>query len=411
MATKLNILSARAVKTIKQPGRHADGGNLYFKVDSDGSRRWVLFYRSQCKMKEMGLGGAKSVSLATAREIASKLREQLAAGIDPIEARNKARREAEAAEAAERGRLTFGKAAEDLIASKGAAWRNAKHRAQWQQTLSVLAADLTDRPVDAISTADILAVLKPIWTETPETAQRLRGRIESVLDFARCHGAMPLEAPNLARWKGHLEHMLPRASKLTRGHHSALPYADVPAFMVHLREQKGVGALALEFTILTAARSGEARGATWAEIDLDAGLWTIPASRMKGAREHRVPLSGRAVEVLREVRPLGGELVFPGLRGRPLSDMSLTAVLRRMGINVTVHGFRSSFRDWCGNETQVPREVAEAALAHALADKTEAAYRRSDALAKRAAFMAAWANYCTGAQEATPNVVPIRQVG
>ena len=404
MATKLNLLSARTVAAIKEPGRYADGGNLYFKVDSDGSRRWVLFFRFQGRMREMGLGGYPSVSLKAVREIAATLREQLAAGLDPIEARREFR-------AAENGRLTFGGAARDLIASKGTAWRNEKHRAQWRQTLSVLASDLTDRPADAIKTADVLAILKPIWTETPETAQRLRGRIEAVLDFARCHGALPQDAPNPARWKGHLEHLLPRASKLTRGHHKALPYADVPAFVIRLREQKGIAALALGFTILTAARSGETRGAAWTEIDLEAKLWTIPANRMKGGREHRVPLSDCAIEILREVRPLGGALVFPGLRGKPLSDMSLSAVLRRMNVNATVHGFRSSFGDWCGNETQVPREVAEAALAHTVADQTERAYRRSDALAKRAALMATWEAYCTGSKEAAPNVVPIRQAG
>jgi integrase len=342
----------------------------------------------------MGLGGANSISLAKARELAAECRQIRTLGDDPIAARK----------GASISTPTFGAFADQFLEAKGSGWRNEKHRAQWKMTLGVYAAPMRRKPVDTISTEDVLGVLKPIWTEKPETASRLRGRIEVVLDAARAAGHRTGENP--ARWKGHLAQLLSKRQKLTRGHHAALPYADVPAFVARLREQSGGAALALEFTILTAARSGEALGARWPEIDLDEKLWTVPAARMKGSREHRVPLSGQALAVLAEARKMQtDDYVFPGQkRGRPLSGMSMEMLLRRMKVeDVTVHGFRSSFRDWAGDKTSFPREVAEAALAHAIGDETEAAYRRSDALVKRRKLMEAWAAYCE--PKAASNVV------
>jgi integrase len=276
-------------------------------------------------------------------------------------------------------------------------------------TLGVYAAPMRRKPVDTVSTEDVLGVLKPIWTEKPETASRLRGRIEVVLDAARAAGHRTGENP--ARWKGHLAQLLSKRQKLTRGHHAALPYAEVPDFVARLHEQTGLAALALEFTILTAARSGEALGAKWSEIDFDEKLWTVPAARMKGSREHRVPLSSRALAALAQTRKLQtNDYVFPGQkRGRPLSGMSMEMLLRRMKVeDVTVHGFRSSFRDWAGDKTSFPREVAEAALAHAIGDETEAAYRRSDALVKRRKLMEAWAAYCEP-KATDEKVTPLRR--
>lgn len=260
-------------------------------------------------------------------------------------------------------------------------------------TLTTYAAPLRSKPLDQIGTDDVLAVLTPIWTTKSETASRLRGRIERVLDAARAKGLRTGENP--ARWRGHLDHLLPKRRKLTRGHHAAMPYDQVPAFVARLREGRGVAARAPEFTILCASRSGEVLGARWDEVDLKAKLWTVPGPRMKGGREHRVPLTERALAILAEVEPLrNGDYVFPGQRrGRPLSNMSMEMCLRRMKVDETVHGFRSSFRDWAGEETAVPREVAEVALSHAVGDATELAYRRADALAKRRKLMEAWAAF------------------
>ena len=284
--------------------------------------------------------------------------------------------------------------ADEVVAEQSKGFRNEKHKAQWAMTLTVYAEPLRSKPVDKIETADVLAVLKPIWLEKPETASRVRGRIERVLNAARAKGFRMGENP--AAWRGHLDNLLPKQSKLSRGHHAALPYAEVPAFLVRLREREAIAALALEFAILTAARSGEVLGGRWDEIDLDAKVWTIPAERMKAAREHRVPLSDPALSILAKLLPLRvSALVFPGQRrGRPLSVMAMEMLLRRMGVDVTVHGFRSSFRDWSGNETHFPRELAEHALAHVIGDRAEQAYRRGDALDKRRPMMAAWAAFC-----------------
>ncbi|MFG1246029.1 tyrosine-type recombinase/integrase [Xanthobacter flavus] len=404
MAIALNRLNARQVQTIKEPGRHADGGGLYLVVDKSGARRWVFLFRWKAtptepgtgKLREMGLGSAISVSLAAARESAVRVREQIAAGVDPIAASRIAKAAASVP--------TFGEVAEAHIRAMEPAWRNSKHVAQWRSTLSLergedgafleagYCAGIRDKAVDQISTEDVLAILSPIWSEKNETASRVRGRIEAVLDAAKAKGLRSGENP--ARWKGHLALTLPKRQKLQRGHHEAMAYGDVPALVKRLRLVRGMSAFALEFAILTAARSGEVRGARWGEMDLKAKVWTVPAARMKAGREHRVPLCARAVEILEtlaQVKPEPGDLVFPGQKkGAPLSDMSLTALLRRLKVDVTVHGFRSSFRDWAGDTTAFPREVAEAALAHAVGDATEAAYRRSDALAKRKGLMDVW---------------------
>ena len=287
--------------------------------------------------------------------------------------------------------------ADEVVAALSPGFRNQKHRAQWKSTLATYAAPLRNMPVDTVSTDDVLSVLKPIWTEKPETASRVRGRIEKVLDAAKAKGFRAGENP--ARWRGHLDHLLPRPSKLTRGHHAAMPYEEVPAFIASLRERDALAAVALELCILTAARSGELLGMRWDEIDLQNAVWSLPAGRMKAGRPHRVPLSTRAVAILRKLeKSKRGEFVFAGhAPGKPLSNMAMDMVLRRMGVDVTVHGFRSSFRDWAGNETPSPREVVETALAHVIGDKAEQAYRRSDALEKRRKLMEAWASYCTAA--------------
>lgn len=397
MARALNRLTAREVQTLKKPGRHADGAGLYLSIDPTGTRkRWVFLFTANKKQREAGLGPVSEVSLAEARRKAEALRSAIREGRDPLQVKE----EAPAAP-------TFGEVAEAHIKAMEPAWRNAKHVEQWRMTLSVERGEdgafldsgycgkLRAKPVDQITTEDVLAVLTPIWADKNETASRVRGRIEAVLDAAKAKGLRSGENP--AQWKGHLALTLPKRQKLQRGHHAALPYAAVPDFVKRLRLVRGMSSFALEFAILTAARSGEVRGARWPEMDLAAKLWVVPAERMKAGREHRVPLSPRALEILETVgqlRRAPDDLVFPGQKkGAPLSDMSLTALLRRLKVDATAHGFRSSFRDWAGDRTAFPREVAEAALAHAVGDATEAAYRRSDALEKRRELMAAWCGY------------------
>jgi integrase len=369
-------------------------------VSPSGARKWVYRFSFAGKVTEAGLGSADVVSLAEARNKAHEARKVLEAGKNPVAAKRQAA-------IIEAGKPTFGAIADALMTAKESEWRNPKHRAQWRMTLEIYAAPLRSRPIDEIDTGAVLAVLKPLWQAKPETASRLRGRIEAVLDAAKAQGHRSGENP--AAWRGHLAHLLPKRGILTRGHHAAMAYADVPAFVAQLREREALAALALEFCILTAARSGEVLGARWSEIDLAAKVWTVPAERMKAARVHRIPLSERALailETLSEART--GELVFPGQRaGRPLSVMAMEMLLRRMDQDaVTVHGFRSAFRDWAGNETHFPREVAEAALAHVVGDKAEQAYRRGDALEKRRALMAAWASHC-GEPGAGSNVVSL----
>jgi integrase len=337
----------------------------------------------------MGLGLiAEGVGLAEARQARDEARRILRSGKNPIDARNEATKAAS-------GKPTFGTIADALIAAKESEWRNEKHRAQWRVSLREFAAPLRSRPVDEIDTAAILVVLTPLWQTKPETASRVRGRIEAVLDAAKAQGYRTGENP--ASWRGHLEHLLPKRGKLTRGHHAAMDYRDVPAFVAKLRQCDSVAAKALEFCMLTATRSGEVYGARWSEIDLYAKVWTVPASRMKAAREHRVPLSDSALAVIKKLfDSRTGDFVFSSPRGqRPLSHVAMAKVMRRLDVEqATVHGFRSAFRDWAGNETHFPREVAEAALSHVIGDKAEQAYRRGDALEKRQALMIAWAAYC-----------------
>lgn len=402
MPREINKLSARSVATLKKKGRHSDGGGLYLSVSDDGRRRWIFLFRWQGKLTEMGLGGLRSVTLAKARELAAECRSDLAEKINPKERRDKAHDAAA-------GVPTFGEFSDSYIATMEGDWRNAKHRYQWRQTLTQYAAPLRPKLVDAVSTEDILRVLTPIWQIKQETASRLRGRIEKILDAARAKGLIPPNTANPARWRGHLDKLLPKRRKLTRGHHPAMAYANVPEFVERLRQRQATAARALEFIILTAARSGEALGAEWSEIDFDAKVWTVPAGRMKGEREHRVPLSARAVEILEHMcKTKVSDFVFPGNKPkRPLSNMATDMLLRRMKAgDVTTHGFRSSFRDWAGELTTFPREIAEAALAHAVGDETERAYRRGDALAKRRKLMDAWALYLNRQRSISDNVRP-----
>jgi integrase len=376
-------LTARKVETAK-PGKYSDGGNLYLIVSARGARKWVLRFTWRGRAKEMGLGSATNVPLADAREKAATAMRKIAQGLNPIDERKR-----------DSGIPTFGEMADSVREALSAGFRNEKHKAQWKTTLESYAAPLRAKPVDIVATDDVLSVLKPIWTIKAETASRLRGRIEKVLDAAKAKGFRSGENP--ARWRGHLDHLLPRPSKLSRGHHAAMPYEEVAGFISKLRESASLGALALELCILTAARSGEILGMRWSEVDLDKMVWIVPAQRMKAGREHRVPLALRAVAILRELeKTKAGEFVFPGqVRDKPLSNMAMEMVLRRMKIkDVTVHGFRSSFRDWAGNISYFPRELVETALAHVIGDKAEQAYRRSDALEKRRKLMDAWAAYC-----------------
>jgi integrase len=396
----LGKLTARKVETAK-PGKYGDGGGLQLAVASTGAKKWVLRFLWQARAREMGLGSYPEVGLAEAREKALAGRRLARSAVDPIAERKQDRRVP-----------TFGELAEEVVAEQCKGFRNEKHKAQWAMTLREYAAPLRAKPVDGIMTEDVLAVLKPLWTEKPETASRLRGRIERVLNAAKAKGYRSGENP--AAWRGHLENLLPKQSKLSRGHHAAMPYVDVPAFVAELRKREAVAALALEFAILTAARSGEVLGARWSEVDLDAKVWAVPAKRMKAGREHRVPLSDPALAILEKLGATRmSEFIFPGQRaGRPLSVMALEMVLRRMlrkdAEGVTVHGFRSAFRDWSGNETHFPRELAEHALAHVIGDKAEQAYRRSDALEKRRALMNEWAAYCAPSS-IDEKVTPLRR--
>jgi integrase len=398
MARQPKRLTARTVATMAKPGRHADGGNLYLTISKTGagvSRRWTFLYSLAGKQREAGFGPAAAVTLAEAREKAASYRSMLAKGIDPLAAK-KAGQEAAAA------RKTFGQCADELIKSKRREWRSEVHAAQWRTTIDDYCGPILDMPVDAIDTQAVLGVLQPVWGRIPETASRLRGRIEAVLDYAKANGLRSGENP--AAWRGHLALILPKRQKLSRGHHVAMPYPDIPGFIAKLRQVESIPALALELLILTAARSGEVLDATWDEIDIDAQVWVIPASRMKAGREHRVPLSSRAVEIVERMAEVrAGDLVFAGQRRRrPLSGAAMGALVT----GATIHGFRSSFRDWAGEETSFPREIAEQALAHATGGAVEQAYRRGDALEKRRALMKAWANYCEPG--AAGNVVPMR---
>lgn len=388
MAQRLYQLSARAVNSLSEPGRHADGGGLYLLISKAGTKSWVFMFKRAGKRTELGLGSLLNVPLVEARAKAASCREALGRGEDP--------------RSILRGSSvpTFGELADELIRNLEAGWKNEKHKAQWKATLSTYAAPIRNKQIDKIDTEDVLSVLRPIWLQKAETAQRLRGRIEAVLNAAKAKGFRTGENP--AAWRGHLDQLLAKQQKLRRGHHGAMPYQEVPAFVARLREMKSVSAFSLEFLILTAARTGEVLGAKWQEIDWTREVWTIPAARMKAGREHRVPLSGSAILLLSKVEKLrrSNEPASPIFVGRgkegSLSTMALEMILRRMELKssgVTVHGFRSAFRDWCGEETPYAREVAEAALAHTVRDRVEAAYRRGDSLEKRRKLMEEWSQY------------------
>jgi integrase len=390
MARAAKRLSARTVQTVTEAGLHADGDGLYLSVSKSGAKSWRFIFQWHGKRKEMGLGKLSAVSLADAREAANQARASVARGINPIAARE--------LERAKSSNQTFGVFADELVDDLAPGFRNEKHLAQWRMTLTVYAAPLRGKRLDDIETSDVLAVLKPIWQKKPETAVRLRGRIERVLDAAKAKGLRAGENP--ARWRGHLDKLLPKPQKLKRGHHAAMPYKDLPDFVSALREKESLSALALEWCILTATRSGETLNASWREIDRELRVWTIPAERMKAGKEHRVPLTKRMLEILEKLALLrrDDDHLFPGnKKDRSLSGNAMPKQMQRMGQGeFTVHGFRSSFRDWAAEETGFPREIAEAALAHAVGDLTERAYRRGDALERRRELMEAWGRAIEG---------------
>ncbi|HEY2560761.1 MAG TPA: integrase arm-type DNA-binding domain-containing protein [Caldimonas sp.] len=408
MGRKAAEFGPLAVSRLTSPGLHFVGGvaGLALQVTPSGTRSWVLRVQVGNKRRDMGLGGFPDVTLAGARDAAREARLKVKAGIDPIAHARAMRSALKADQAAAR---TFKFCALAYIDAHEAGWRNPKHAQQWRNTLETYAYPLIgDLLVRDIALPQVLAVLEPLWKSKTETASRLRGRLESVLDWATTRGYR--EGLNPARWKGHLDNVLPAPSTVANaGHHAALAVSELGPFMESLRSQAGLAAKALEFTVLTAARSGEVRGARWDEFDMDAAMWTVPAERMKAGKEHRVPLSSAVRAILRSVpRDKGTDLVFASPRGGMLSDMSLTAVLRRMRVGAVPHGFRSTFRDWCSERTNYPREAAEMALAHTIGDKVEAAYRRGDLFNKRVKMMADWAAFCARA-ETKGAVVPLRK--
>jgi integrase len=405
-------LNGRQVATLTKPGRYGDGQGLYLQITQGGVKSWLLRYERSGRERWMGLGPFHTVSLQEARERARNARHQLFDGLDPLETRRteRARAALEQAKA-----VTFEEATTAYFNAHQAKWRNAKHRAQFLSTMREYAfPKLGKLAVADVDLGSVLEVLEPIWATKTETASRVRGRIEAVLDWAAVRKLRSGDNP--ARWKGHLQHVLPARARLAKPkHHAALPYAEVPAFMAALRQRDGIAARALEFTILTAARTGEVTGARWDEIDLAEKTWTVPSARMKGSREHRVPLTDRAIEILTSTpKEDGNAFVFIGPRARGLSNMAMAAVLRRMDQEeVTVHGFRSAFRDWAAETTAFPNHVVEMALAHTVGNKVEAAYRRGDLFGKRRRLMAEWAKYCTSlpAEKVGPTVVPMRGQG
>lgn len=397
MAREIGRLKALEVARKRKPGLYPDGGGLYLQVTPAGAKSWVYRYTLNGRTRYMGLGATHAVGLADARKKATAARQARQDGTDPIEVRKAevARVRLEAARA-----LTFQDAAEKYIKSHRSAWRNAKHAAQWESTLKTYAYPVLGKlSVQEIDVGLVMRVLEPIWVTKSETAGRVRGRIEAVLDWATAHSYRRGENP--ARWRGHLNKLLPARSKARAvKNHPRLPYEEIGPFIEALRKQEGVAARALEFLILTAARTGEVIGAQWGEFGTD-GVWVIPASRMKSGKEHRVPLPAPAqaiIEDMREVRTSGNgrAYVFPGgRRGKPLSNGAFLALLRRMKrSDITPHGFRSTFRDWCAERTSYPSEVAEMALAHAVSDKVERAYRRGDLLEKRRRIMRDWSQFC-----------------
>jgi integrase len=409
MSRKIMERPAVVVARMKQPGLHFVGGvpGLALQVTATGARSWILRATIAGKRRDMGLGSFPDVSLAIARQAAPDARAQISNGRDPIEegrAADTALAEARAAA------VTFERAATLYVEAHESAWRGTKHTVQWRTVMEAYAYPVLDAMnVDAVKLPHVMQVLEPIWRSKTQTASRLRGRIESVLDWAAARGYR--QGPNPAQWLGLLDKLLPAPAKVAKpDHHAALPVSEIGAFMQLVRAQPGIGARALEFAVLTAARSGEALRASWSEIDFDASVWTITAERMKAGREHRVPLSAACIELLRKLEQARqSEWVFLGrLVGRPLETNACFAVLRRMGRgDITVHGFRRTFRDWCAERTQYPNEVAEMALAHTLSNKVEAAYRRGDLIDKRRQMMEDWAAFCAKPQS-NPEVIAIK---
>jgi integrase len=404
---KLEKLVAVNLPRMTKPGMHSDGGGLYLQITKPGAKTWIFRYAADGRTRDMGLGAFHAVSLSDARTKAAECRNLRSKGIDPIDRRD-AEKQAAVIEAAKA--VTFSECATQYIADHSGAWRNAKHKAQWENTIATYAESAIGKlSVGAIDTSLVLKVLQPIWATKNETASRVRGRLESILDWAKVRGYRSGENP--ARWRGHLDHLLARPSKVqTVRHHPALPTDGVGRFVADLRTRAGVSPRALEFLILTAARTGEVVGALWPEIDTVKKIWTVPASRMKAGREHKVPLSDRALEILKEMRPLGlkdGPIFPGGSKGKGLSAMALEMLVRRMngkskpptwcdenGAAIVPHGFRSTFRDWASEFTGYSREAIEMSLAHAIADKTEAAYRRGELLEKRRRLLNEWEKFC-----------------
>jgi integrase len=426
---RIGKLKALNVTREKRSGMYSDGGGLYLQIAGSSARSWIFRYWVQDRdpatgasirdksgnvrgrSREMGLGSCTVVTLSQARERAAECRRMRERGVDPIEAR----REAKQQDVLEKAKaITFKQCAEGYIEAHRAGWRNAKHAQQWGNTLASYAEPVFGSlPVQAIDTILVLKAIEPIWATKPEMGSRVRGRIERILDWAKVRGYRAGENP--ARWRGHLDHLLPHHRKVKKvKHHAALPYADVPAFITELHTRDGVGARALEFAILTAGRSGEALGAKWNEFDLNGAMWTVPATRMKSGKEHRVPLAPSALKIIKDMADSkNGEFVFPGDNpGRPLAEKALWKVLHRMQAqNTTVHGFRSTFRDWAAEQTNYANHVVEMALAHTIGDKTEAAYRRGDLFDKRRRLMDEWARFCSRPPSGVAAAVPLRAVG
>jgi integrase len=407
VARREKKLTARQVAAAKTPGKIGDGGGLWLFIGPSGGKSWVYRYALHGKAREMGLGPWPAVSLEAARKATLDARGQVAAKVDPLREKQAHLLKQKASQAKI---MTFQQCAEAYMAAHRKGWKNPKHAAQWEQTLSAFAYPVVGKlPVQNVELAHVMKILEPLWSAKPETASRLRGRIESVLAWATVRGFR--HGDNPAAWRGRLSELLPARAKVKPVEHfAALPYERIGAFVAALRQQPGTAALAFEFLILTATRTGETIGARWQEVDFDKEIWTIPAARMKAGKEHRVPLSARALEILKAVAPLrdSSDFIFPGAKPKkPLSTMTFLMILRRLGVAVTAHGFRSTFRDWAGETTAFPREVIEHAMAHQLKDQAEAAYSRGTLLEKRHRLMQAWAQYCGTVRDEKGAVVPL----
>lgn len=405
MANTINRLSAVGIKNLKAAGRYADGQGLYLHIRSNGQGNWLFRYRDRTdgRLRDKGLGLQADVPLTDARDKARACREQLAKGIDPIDHKEAQRQEKRKAKTKAK---TFGQCVDTYLAQHGSAWRNEKHKQQWRNSLDTYAVKLLPLPVADIDTDLVMDCLLPIWKTKTETATRVRQRIENILDYAKA--AKLREGENPALWRGHLKNLLAAPAKLKDlQHHAALPHKQVAAFVGELESRKSLSAKAILLQIYTATRSNEVVRARWDEIDLDRKVWTIPKERMKANREHRIPLAKEAVKLLKSL-PRLNDWIFPSLNGKPLTIAATLKMVKEINPNITTHGFRSTFRDWAAEHTAYAREVAEAALAHTLKDKTEAAYFRSDLFEKRASMLADWARYCHTEQGKASNVTPIK---